>query len=66
MLSLAATSFVSYSLEDDLSIMMNNFTATHNILLSVIEACPKCRVYFAGSSEILGMLMFLHKMKNKL
>ena len=51
---LAATSFVSYSLEDDLSIMMNNFTATHNILLSVIEACPKCRVYFAGSSEIFG------------
>lgn len=51
---LAATSFVSYSLEDALSIMMNNFTATHNILLSVIEACPKCRVYFAGSSEIFG------------
>ena len=32
---LAASSFVSFSVEDDLSIMMNNFTTTHNILLSV-------------------------------
>ena len=51
---LAASSFVSFAVEDDLSIMMNNFTTTHNILLSVLEICPSCRIYFAGSSEIFG------------
>lgn len=51
---LAASSFVSYALEDDLSIMMNNFTTTHNILSSIVETCPSCRMYFAGSSEIFG------------
>ena len=51
---LAASSFVSFAVEDDLSIMMNNFTTTHNILLSVIELCPSCHIYFAGSSEIFG------------
>lgn len=51
---LAASSFVSYSIEDDLSIMTNNFTTTHNILLSVLEICPNCKIYFAGSSEIFG------------
>ena len=51
---LAASSFVSYSLEDDLSIMTNNFTTTHNILAAILDICPKCRLYFAGSSEIFG------------
>lgn len=51
---LAASSFVTYSLEEDMSVMNNNFTTTHNILLSAIEVCPDCRVYFAGSSEIFG------------
>lgn len=51
---LAASSFVGYAIEDDLSIMTNNFNTTHNILSSVIDLCPKCRVYFAGSSEIFG------------
>jgi hypothetical protein len=51
---LAASSFVSYALEDDLSIMTNNFTTTHNILSSIVEVCPSCRMYFAGSSEIFG------------
>lgn len=51
---LAASSFVTYSLEEDMSVMNNNFTTTHNILLSAIEVCPDCRIYFAGSSEIFG------------
>lgn len=51
---LAASSFVSYALEDDLSIMTNNFTTTHNILSSIVEVCSSCRMYFAGSSEIFG------------
>jgi GDPmannose 4,6-dehydratase len=51
---LAATSFVGYSFEDDLSIMTNNFTTTHNILESILEVCASCKFYFAGSSEIFG------------
>lgn len=51
---LAASSFVSYSLQDELSIMTNNFTTTHNILAAILEVCPKCKIYFAGSSEIFG------------
>lgn len=51
---LAASSFVSYSMEDDLSIMTNNFTTTHNVLAAILEVCPECRLYFAGSSEIFG------------
>lgn len=51
---LAGSSFVSYSLEEDISIMSNNFQATYNLLTAVIETCPKCKLYFAGSSEIFG------------
>lgn len=51
---LAAASFVSYAPEDDLSVMTSNFNTTYNILLNVWELCPKCRVYFAGTSEIFG------------
>lgn len=51
---LAASSFVSYSLEDDMSIMTSNYKTTHNILIAILETCPDCRLYFAGSSEIFG------------
>ena len=51
---LAASSFVSFSPEDDMNVMMNNFAVTHNILIAVLETCPQCRVFFAGSSEIFG------------
>jgi len=51
---LAASSFVSYSYEDEVSIFATNFTATHYILSSIRELFPQCRVYFAGSSEMFG------------
>lgn len=51
---LAASSFVSYSFEDEASIINTNFTSTHYILSSLKEVCPNCRLYFAGSSEIFG------------
>ncbi|QDR82041.1 GDP-mannose 4,6-dehydratase [Sporomusa termitida] len=51
---LAASSFVSYSFEDEASILAANFTSTHYLLSSIKELCPSCRVYFAGSSEIFG------------
>ncbi len=51
---LASSSFVSYSFEDESSIVSNNFTATHSLLSSIKELAPDCRVYFAGSSEMFG------------
>jgi GDPmannose 4,6-dehydratase len=51
---LASSSFVSYSFEDESSIVANNFNATHSLLSSLKELAPGCRVYFAGSSEMFG------------
>lgn len=51
---LASSSFVSYSFEDESSIVSNNFTATHSLLSSIKELAPACRLYFAGSSEMFG------------
>jgi GDPmannose 4,6-dehydratase len=51
---LAASSFVSYSFDDEFSILNTNFTGTHHLLAVLKECVPKCRVYFAGSSEMFG------------
>src|SRR5512145_2150102 len=51
---LAASSFVSYSFEDEISILNNNVDSTHYLLASLREFAPHCRVYFAGSSEMFG------------
>lgn len=51
---LAAQSFVSYSFEDEFSTMNTNVNGTHSILSALKERAPKCRFYFAGSSEMFG------------
>jgi GDPmannose 4,6-dehydratase len=51
---LAAQSFVSYSFDDEFSTFAANLTGTHYLLASLKEICPKCRFYFAGSSEMFG------------
>lgn len=51
---LAASSFVSYSFEDEISILNNNVDSTHYLLAAIREFSPKCRIYFAGSSEMFG------------
>jgi GDPmannose 4,6-dehydratase len=51
---LAASSFVSYSFEDEYSILTTNFNGTHFLLASLKEAAPNCRFFFAGSSEMFG------------
>lgn len=51
---LAASSFVSYSFDDEASVLSNNFNSTHYLLASVKELSPHCRFYFAGSSEMFG------------
>jgi GDPmannose 4,6-dehydratase len=51
---LASQSFVSYSFEDAFSTFLTNIQGTHYVLESVLQCAPKCRVYFAGSSEMFG------------
>ena len=51
---LAGQSFVSYSFEDEFSTINTNINGTHFVLAAIKEVCPKCRFYFAGSSEMFG------------
>lgn len=53
---LAASSFVSYSFEDEMSILNNNINATHYLLAALKEFVPSCRFYYAGSSEMFGVV----------
>jgi GDPmannose 4,6-dehydratase len=51
---MAASSFVSYSFENEISVFNNNVNSTHSILSAIKEYCPHCKIYFAGSSEMFG------------
>lgn len=51
---LAAQSFVSYSFEDEFSTINTNINGTHYVLSAIKENVPKCRFYFAASSEMFG------------
>ena len=51
---LAASSFVSYSFDDEEAIIKTNFNTTHYLLSCLKELVPQCRFYFAGSSEMFG------------
>ena len=51
---LAAQSFVAESFADGFSTMNTNINGTHYMLAAVRELQPKCRFYFAGSSEMFG------------
>jgi len=51
---LAAQSFVSYSFDDEFSTLNTNINGTHYLLAAIKNLAPKCRFYFAGSSEMFG------------
>ena len=51
---LAAQSFVAESFADGFSTMNININGTHYVLAALRELHPKCRFYFAGSSEMFG------------
>ena len=51
---LAAESFVNYSFQDELPTINNNITGTLLMLSALKEEAPRCRFYFAGSSEMFG------------
>lgn len=52
---LAAQSFVSYSFEDEFSTINTNINGTHFVLSAIKEEAPKCKFYFAASSEMFGL-----------
>ena len=51
---LAAQSFVDTSFKDAFSTLNININGTHYVLEALNELVPKCRFYFAGSSEMFG------------
>jgi GDPmannose 4,6-dehydratase len=51
---LAAQSFVAESFADGFSTLNTNINGTHYMLAALRELRPKCRFYFAGSSEMFG------------
>jgi GDPmannose 4,6-dehydratase len=51
---LAAQSFVAENFADGFSTLDTNINGTHYVLAAVRELQPKCRFYFAGSSEMFG------------
>ncbi len=53
---LAAQSFVSYSFEDEFSTIITNINGTHFVLSAIKEKASHCKVYFAASSEMFGLV----------
>jgi GDPmannose 4,6-dehydratase len=51
---LAAQSFVAESFDDGFSTMATNSNGTHHMLSALRQLQPKCKFYFAGSSEMFG------------
>ncbi len=51
---LAAQSYVSYSFEDEFSTIDTNLNGTHYVLSAIKRQAPRCRFYFAASSEMFG------------
>jgi GDPmannose 4,6-dehydratase len=51
---LGAQSFVAESFADGFSTLDTNINGTHYVLAALRELQPKCRFYFAGSSEMFG------------
>jgi GDPmannose 4,6-dehydratase len=51
---LAAYSFVSYDMSDEINIFNVNFNSTMYILTALKELNPGCKLFFAGSSEMFG------------
>lgn len=61
---LAAQSFVGESFVDEFSTMNTNINGTHYILAALRDLQPKCRFYFAGSSEMFGKVVEIPQTEN--
>jgi GDPmannose 4,6-dehydratase len=51
---LAAQSYVGYSFDDEFSTVSSNINGAHYMLSAIRERAPRCRFYFAASSEMFG------------
>ena len=51
---LASQSFVHESFEDSFSTFLTNIEGTLNVINALKKRSPKCKFYFAGSSEMFG------------
>lgn len=47
---------VSYCFENEISIFNNNVNSTHTLLAAIKEFVPQCKIYFAGTSEMFGLV----------
>jgi GDPmannose 4,6-dehydratase len=61
---LAAQSFVGESFADGFSTMNTNINGTHYMLAALRELQPKCKFYFAGSSEMFGKVREVPQTEN--
>lgn len=52
---LAAQSFVDYSFGDEFSTFNTNINGTLHVISAIREKVPKCKFYFAASSEMFGL-----------
>jgi len=52
---LAAQSFVDYSFADEFSTFNSNINGTLYVISAIKEKAPKCKFYFAASSEMFGL-----------
>jgi GDPmannose 4,6-dehydratase len=53
---LAAQSQVGISFDDNFSTFKTNIDSTHYLLSAIKELCPKCKLYFAATSEMFGQV----------
>jgi GDPmannose 4,6-dehydratase len=61
---LAAQSFVAESFADGFSTMSINVNGTHFVLEAIRNLRPKCKFYFAGSSEMFGKVTQIPQREN--
>lgn len=61
---LAAQSFVHYSFGDEFSTFHTNVDGTLHLLSAIKEKAPKCKFYFAGSSEMFGLVKEIPQNEN--
>ncbi len=51
---LGAQSYIDYSFNDEFSTINTNINGTHFLLSTIKDFLPKCKFYFAASSEMFG------------
>jgi GDPmannose 4,6-dehydratase len=61
---LAAQSFVSYSFDDASSTINTNINGTQYVLSAIKDVVPECKFYFAGSSEMFGLVQEIPQCEN--